>query len=154
MSGIKYINLKPLELRSCLADIETSAHCYDLHNMADFLMSIYNTELQTVELIWKYPSRWFLEKIKDYENNKEYLIENDIEDKVRLIAFRFTSVTRYEVKPRDPELPFTEDNCLLQILTYDDDFNEDALLFEFQSGLKIIIEASEVHFDRDFAIKY
>ncbi len=154
MPNIKYTNLKPLEPRNCTAEINTNSHYYDLHNMADFLESTYNTELQTAELIWKYPSRWFLNNKHDYRYNKEYLLENDIDKNVRLIALIFKGVTRYEVKPRDPEMPFSEDRCLTQILTYDDDFKEDALQFEFQNGLKIIIEAEEVIFDRDYKIKY
>ncbi|HRF66182.1 MAG TPA: hypothetical protein PK605_03465 [Ignavibacteria bacterium] len=122
--------------------------------MADFLESKYNTESQIVELIWKYPSKWFLENKNEYKDNIQYLKENDIIDKVRLIALIFKGVTRYEVKPRDPEMPFTEDNCLTQILTYDEDFKQDALLFEFQGGLKITIEAEEVIFERDYKIKY
>ncbi|HAX50199.1 MAG TPA: hypothetical protein DCX92_14550 [Bacteroidetes bacterium] len=125
-----------------------------MHNMADFLESKYNTESQIVELIWKYPSKWFLENKNEYKDNIQYLKENDIIDKVRLIALIFKGVTRYEVKPRDPEMPFTEDNCLTQILTYDEDFKQDALLFEFQGGLKITIEAEEVIFERDYKIKY
>lgn len=122
--------------------------------MADYLESKYNTELHTAELIWKYPSSWFLNNMQDYKNNKEYLFENDIDENVRLIALIFKGVTRYEVKARDPEMPFSEDGCLTQILTYDDDFKEEALQFEFQSGLKIVIEAEEVIFDRDYKIKY
>ena len=124
-----------------------------MHNMADFLESKYNIELQTVELVWKYPSNWFLENKNEYKDNIQYLKENDIIDKVRLIALIFKRVKRYEVKPRDPEIPFSEDNCLSQILTYNDEFKQDALLFEFQSGLKIIIEADEVIFDRDYKNK-
>jgi hypothetical protein len=154
MPKIKYINLKPLEPRSCSSEINTQEHYYDMHNMADFLESKYNRELQTAELVWKYPSKWFLENKYKYKDNIQYLKENDIVDEIRLIALIFKGVTRYEVKPRDPEMPFSEDNCLSQILTYDDDFKQDALLFEFQSGLKIIIEAEEVYFDRDFIIKY
>mgnify|MGYP000863864717 FL=1 len=154
MPPIKYTNLKPLEPRNCSSEINTREHNYDMHNMADFLESKYNTESQIVELIWKYPSKWFLENKNEYKDNIQYLKENDIIDKVRLIALIFKGVTRYEVKPRDPEMPFTEDNCLTQILTYDEDFKQDALLFEFQGGLKITIEAEEVIFERDYKIKY
>ncbi|HRE09220.1 MAG TPA: hypothetical protein PLN22_00230 [Ignavibacteria bacterium] len=154
MPPIKYTNLKPLEPRNCFSEINTREHNYDMHNMADFLESKYNTESQIVELIWKYPSKWFLENKNEYKDNIQYLKENDIIDKVRLIALIFKGVTRYEVKPRDPEMPFTEDNCLTQILTYDEDFKQDALLFEFQGGLKITIEAEEVIFERDYKIKY
>lgn len=80
--------------------------------MADFLESTYNTELHTAELIWKYPSRWFLNNKHDYRYNKEYLLENDIDKNVRLIALIFKGVTRYEVKSRDPEMPISEDRCL------------------------------------------
>lgn len=152
MPRIKYTNLKPLEPRNCTSEINTETHSYDLHNMADYLESKYNPELQSAELIWRYPSKWFLNNKHAYKNIKEYLLENDIHENVRLIALIFKGVTRYEVKPRDPEMPFSEDRCLTQILTYDDDFKEEALLFEFQSGLKIIIEADEVIFDRDYKI--
>lgn len=154
MPQIKYTRLRPLEPRNCTSEINTISHYYDLHNMADFLESIYNTELQTVELIWKYPGNWFLENINDYKDNIQYLRDNDITDEVRLIALIFKGVTRYEEQPRDPEMPFSEDRCITQILTYDDDFKEEALQFEFQSGLKIIIEVEEVIFDRDYKIKY
>ena len=152
MSRIKYTNLKPLEPRSCSSEINTDEHYYDLHNLADYFESKYNTELHTAELIWKYPSKWFLNNMNDEKENKKFLMQSDIDLNVRYIALMFKGVTRYEVKPRDPEMPFSEDNCLTQILTYDDNYNEDALSFEFQSGLKIIIEAEEVIFDRDHII--
>ena len=65
-----------------------------MHNMADFLESKYNIELQTVELVWKYPSNWFLENKNEYKDNIQYLKENDIIDKVRLIALIFKRVKR------------------------------------------------------------
>ena len=154
MSKIKYTNLKPFEPSSSSLEIETREHYYDLHTMADFISSTYNTEDRTAVLVWRYPGQWFLKDKNDHKYTKQYLNKNDINEVVKLIALIFKDVTRYEVQPRDLEMPFTEDNCLSGICTYDDSFNEDALLFEFQSGLKIIIEAEEVYFDRDYTIKY
>ncbi len=151
MPKIKYTNLKPLVERNTSMDIESNEHYYDLHNNADFQSVIYNVEEKTTILIWRYPGEWFLSDESPFKKDKTFLASNDIEDLVRMIAFRFKNVTRYEVIPRDPEMPYTEDNCLSQILTFDDDdFNENVLVFEFQSGLRIKIEAEEMIFDRNY----
>jgi hypothetical protein len=152
MSKIKYINLEPFPEANFTSDINTKDHNYDLHTLADFVLTTYNVEKRKASIVWKYPGRWGISNDNPFKDNTEYKKNNDIESVQRYIALNFNNVIKYAVKPRDPEMPFSEDDCLSQILTYDseDNYNEDVLVFEFQSGLEIKIEAEEISFDRDF----
>jgi hypothetical protein len=152
---MKYINLNPFPKASTTDEIYTENHYYDLHTMADFVMTTYNTENRTALLVWRYPGSWGISEDNTLKDRIDYRKKNDIEDGQRYIALIFNNIIKYSMQSRDPDMPFSEDNCLSQILTYDmeDNFNEDILVFEFHSGLTIKIEAEEVIFDRDYILE-
>lgn len=146
---LKYLNLEPFH--DCSVEIISSGHCYELHNNADFYGLRNEITDRIVKLIWKYPGNWYLEEGKKFwGENQQYLDENDLKGEPGFIALIFEKVMSIEVRPRDFEIPFTEDICLAGIYNFDMKSEKEALVFEFMSGVEIIIVAEAVHFERDF----
>lgn len=70
-------------------------HSLDLHNDYDFTGLAYSVEERRVTLKWKRGSGdW---------------VPGGVPADVELV---FDGVSRFQVMPRDPEMPFTEDDCL------------------------------------------
>ena len=67
----------------------------DLHNIYYFVGLEYSLEKQTAKLLWTRGSG---------ERIKETLPRN--------VEIQFERVTVFEFHPRDPEMPFSEDDCL------------------------------------------
>jgi hypothetical protein len=110
---------------------------YDLHNDFDFIEINYIIETQSVTLKWKRGTGNWVN-----QNQPEFIVLN------------ISNVYQLEFKPRDSEMPFTEDNCLESFgFLSDDDWcdgqfwvdktpDENWLWsFAFQSGAEIIIGA-------------
>ena len=145
---MNFINLKQFE--HCDIEINSRQYCYDLHNNANFIELRYFLEKNEVNLVWNYPSERFL-NAKEWADNKEYLIRNDVVDlNIRKIALIFENVSILKVDPRDIEIPLKENKTLSAISLYDENFKTDCVGFDFISGLKIIIKAESVYFDRNY----
>lgn len=111
----------------------------DLHNNFDFVGVEHSIDDRTVSLHWRKGSgRW---------------IPTEAPSEAHLV---YTDVSRFEFRPRDPDLPFSEDDCLSDagfwtdedwadgIFTTDADVDPKWLrAFEFQSGAIILIQAAE-----------
>lgn len=110
----------------------------DLHNDYDFTRVEYSVIERTAELNWKLSSGDWVKS--DFPN---------------AITLRFDEVSRFEFSPRDPDLPFTEDDCLSTVgYLADEDWcegifwtdavpDEDWMLaFEFMSGAIIALCAN------------
>ena len=110
---------------------------YDLHNDFDFIEINYIIETQSVTLKWQ-------RGIGNWVNQNQ----------PDLIVLIISNVSQFEFKPRDSEMPFTEDDCLESFgFISDDDWcdgqfwvdkiPDDNWLwsFVFQSGAEIIIGA-------------
>jgi hypothetical protein len=110
---------------------------YDLHNDFDFVGINYIIETQSATLKWK-------------RGTGNWVNQNQ----PKFIVLSISNVSQFEFKPRDPEMPFTEDDCLesFGFLSNDDwcdgQFwvdnppDENWLWsFAFQSGAEIIIRA-------------
>jgi len=146
---MNYQNLNPFTGGDI--EIKSLGHCYDLHNNADFYEIRNDVRNREVILIWKYPGEWYLkEGQKHWKENEKYLEKNDLVEKTRFIALIFSGVSCFEIRPRDSEIPFSEDNCLAGMYNFDMKSEKEALVFEFMSGMEIIIDAENLYFDRDF----
>ena len=145
---MRYENLEPL-LNNVL-EIQSNNKIWELHNDSDFEEFQYNVIEKTAKLTWKYPSKWF--KIESpFNSNEEYIEEHSIQSNDYKISLMFISVSIFEVKPRDANLPFTEDTCLTDIrLFYEDDkgnlYKDGSITFIFESGLQIRIKCESIKF--------
>ncbi|NMR28062.1 hypothetical protein HH219_21505 [Pseudoalteromonas sp. NEC-BIFX-2020_015] len=110
---------------------------YDLHNDFDFIEINYIIETQSVTLKWK-------------RGTGNWVNQNQPD----LIVLNISNVSQFEFKPRDSEMPFTEDDCLESFgFISDDDWCDGQFWadkipdeswlwsFIFQSGAEIIIGA-------------
>ncbi|WP_087026563.1 hypothetical protein [Thaumasiovibrio subtropicus] len=110
---------------------------YDLHNDFDFKEYSYSIETKSVNLIWKRGVGSWVNK-----NQPEYII------------LTINGVFQAEVRPRDSDMSFTEDNCLSsfgfianenwcdgQFWTECDPDEEWLWSFYFQSGAEIVLGA-------------
>lgn len=105
----------------------------DLHNIYDFTGLEYLIEDRTAKLIWKRGSgEWIKETLP------------------KQIEIHFEKVSFFEFRPRDPETPFSEDDCLARAgYLLDGDWCEEEVIpdpnwktaFEFRSGAIIVIKA-------------
>jgi hypothetical protein len=112
---------------------------FDLHNDYDFTRVEYSVLERTVELHWRRSSGdW---------------VKPDIP---RAITLRFDDVSRFEFKPRDANVPFTEDDCLATVgYLADADWCKGIFwtegvpevdwmhAFEFMSGAVIALQSKE-----------
>lgn len=113
---------------------------FDLHNDFDFESIDYSVAEQCVSLKWK---------CSVHEN-----VQSKIPSSIRLDFFE---VSEFRFHPRNPEIPFTEDNCLSGAGYWTDEewcdgvfFSEDGELsdsnyltaFEFMSGAIVIFRAA------------
>jgi len=111
----------------------------DLHNDYDFTRLNYSVEERTAELHWKRSCRdW---------------VKSDLPTAAILV---FYGISRFEFKPRDGDLPFTEDDCLSTMgylsnevgceeifWTEEAPENEWMHAFEFMSGAVIVLQAEK-----------
>ena len=105
----------------------------DLHNIYDFIGLEYLIENRTAKLIWK--------------RGHGECIEETLPMKIEIC---FKNVSFLEFRPRDPEMPFSEDDCLDRAgYLLDGEWCEEEVIpdpnwkiaFEFQSGAIIAIKA-------------
>lgn len=144
---MKYFNMEKFPKNELIdLSIVSNDKVYDLHNDADFLGLRYNVSEKKILLIWRYPSNWFMENgINIYEH--DYIEKHNILKVEREIKLIFDLVSYLQIIPRDSEIPFSEDNCLANIIIENGDkFNDEKFIFEFQSGLEIGIKAKSITF--------
>ena len=105
----------------------------DLHNIYSFVGLEYSIENRTVKLIW-------------LRGSGEYIKET-LPKKVEI---KFEIISSFEFSPRDPEMPFDEDDCLARAgYLLDGEWCEEEVIpdpnwktvFEFRSGAVITIKA-------------
>jgi len=118
--------------------VEVQGQSFDLHNDYDFQSFNYKTTNRSVSLIWARGTGERVEKSQP-----------------KSICIELLEVDYLKLRPRDPEMPFTEDDCLSSF-GYDCDadwadgqfwFEGKAepdwrWSFEFQSGAEIIVGGS------------
>jgi len=136
---MKYENLEPL-LNNVL-EIRSNNKIWELHNDSDFEEFQYNVVEKTAKLIWIYPSDWFKNE-SPFNSNEEYIVEHSIQPNDYKIRLEFISVSVFEVRPRDINIPFSEDTCLTDIRNFYEDVNgnlyeDGSITFIFESGLQI-----------------
>ena len=68
---------------------------FDLHNNFDFVRMDYSLEERTLLLFWQ-------------RSNGNWVSSN----MPKTLTIEFTQVSEFRFMPRDPEIPFTEDDCL------------------------------------------
>lgn len=104
-----------------IIEIDYRGEIFDLHNAAEFLKIDYVIKTSMLTLFWKYHF-----------------------DEMNIIPFqiRFDGTINFEICPRDSEMPKEEDDCLEEII-YNEKFE-----FRFMGGMKIIIEADRVSFEK------
>ena len=111
----------------------------DLHNDYDFTRVDYSVLERTAELHWRRSSRDWVKP-----------------DLPSAITLRFDDVSRFEIRPRDTNVPFTEDDCLSTVgYLANEDWREGIFwtdsvpevgwmqAFEFMSGAIIALRAKE-----------
>ena len=105
----------------------------DLHNIYSFASLEYSIENRAAKLIWLRGSGEYIKKI----------LPKKVEIKFELVSF-------FEFRPRDPEMPFSEDDCLSRAgYLLDGEWCEEEIIpdpnwktaFEFRSGAVITIKA-------------
>lgn len=114
-------------------------HCLDLHNDYDFTGVVYSVAERQVTLKWmRGGGDW---------------VRASLPAELELV---FEGVSRFQVMPRDPEMPFTEDDCLSSAGWWvDEEWCGGVMVcegdegcgwlraFEFQSGAIVAIVAEE-----------
>jgi hypothetical protein len=116
-------------------------HELDLHNNFDFQGVDYAIQNRTVRLQWR-------------KGLGEWVPKDDPSE----VSLTYADVSRFEFHPRDPGMPFTEDDCLSDAGYWTDDDWADGVFttegdpepkwlraFQFQSGAIILIHAAEAH---------
>lgn len=112
----------------------------DLHNNFDFQAIKYSIDKREIRLSWK-------------KHSGDWVPEKD----PRIIELEFHGVTRFKMKERNPDIPFSEDDCLNTIGFLPPDMwdhidgysphqpsAEDDLLMDFMSGAALKIRAESV----------
>jgi hypothetical protein len=113
---------------------------WDLHNVADFDGFCQDLQSNSVEMKWHI--------------NRKYALRDYPADSFGIL---FKGVEHFEVAPRDPEVPHSEDDCLASVSRVlvgeplprnpeDIEGKDFHLLFEFQSGQKIRVCAEVAEF--------
>lgn len=92
-----------------IIEIKQDAAIYDLHNAAEFLGFSYNVLHARLVLDWHY-------YFEDFKSDFKITIDG---------------IENFEVTPRDKDMPFSEDDCLEEII------NSDGWLFKFMGGMQI-----------------
>lgn len=108
---------------------------FDLHNCYDFHSFAYSIATRSVSLVW-------------FRGTGEW-VDNDLPTRLCIDIFE---VNYLKIHPRDPEMPFTEDDCLSSFgYDCDEDWADGQFWvdgpaepnwrwsFEFQSGAEIFI---------------
>ncbi len=111
----------------------------DLHNDYDFVGFKYSVAGRRVTLSWRKAVRERIPATLPAE-----------------LELLFEDVSRFQVIPRDPDMPFTEDNCLACAGWWTDEEWSDGVMicesdggngwlraFQFQSGAVVVIAAEE-----------
>ena len=117
-------------------ELNQGEYSLDLHNNLEFVGCDYSVKDRTLTVRW--------------EKGQGDWVPADTPQLVEII---FKQVSEYRFMPRDPEMPFTEDDCLVAVGAWHDgiyDKSEDTELdlsefvaFEFHSGAIIIVKAEE-----------
>jgi len=121
-----------------------SPHELDLHNLFAFRELRYSIPERSLSLFWRRSER-----------------EGVPATLPRSATIEFRGVTDFRFRPRDPELPFTEDDCLRDFGYWtDEDWAKHSLIvveepqkgdeawltaFEFMSGAMILVQADSAH---------
>lgn len=112
---------------------------YDLHNCYDFRSLSYDVDARIVTLEW-------IVSIADYVPDGS----------PRSITVVMSDVSSFAATPRDPNLGYSEDDCLNTSMIVNDDMiqafgiggitlHEPHFMLEFMSGFVLLVRAAEFH---------
>ncbi len=104
-----------------IIEIDYLGEIFDLHNAAELSKFEYNMKESILVLYWDF-----------------FLNDNEVVG----IRLKFNTVEFFEILPRDMEIPKEENECLEEII-----LNE-TIEFKFMGGIKIIVKADEVSFEK------
>jgi len=104
-------------------EINQQAKCWDLHNAGEFISFNYDNINRILMLEWLY-----------YEDS---IVPNN-----EICRIELHDVQRINIKPRDHEMPFSEDTCLDSLIISE----ENCAVFSFHGGMEIIVECSKLRF--------
>lgn len=119
-------------------------HELDIHNCYDFQELRYSVAERTLSLLWRRSER------------------DGVPATLPVSAtIEFCDVTEFRFRPRDPKMPFTEDDCVRNFGYWtDEDWAEDSVMIchdpqtidkqalnalEFMSGARVIVQADSAH---------
>ncbi|MCL5061877.1 MAG: hypothetical protein M0Z70_11465 [Nitrospiraceae bacterium] len=119
---MKFTGCEPLKSLEPIIELSYGAKEWDLHNIGEFQGFSYNNKEKIVIMDWKY---------FDEEGNPLK----------KLFRLEFGHVKAFEVKRRDPEMPYSEDDCLSEIIFND---VEDSFVVRFMGGQEIKIYCGEL----------
>lgn len=94
---------------------------FDLHNAAEFAKIEYQVNLRSLIISWNYYPEYG-------------------KDSVTPVSLHFIRTNEFEISPRDIQMPYSEDDCLQEIIS------GDKLKFKFTSGIQITVAAESVYF--------
>jgi len=134
---------RDFEIRAGIYLIQ-SPHELDLHNLFDFQELRYSVAERSLSLLWRRSER-----------------EGVPASLPASATIEFRGVTDFRFRPRDPDLPFTEDYCLRDSGYWtDEDWAKGSLIIvdeptkadepwltaiEFMSGAMILVQADSAH---------
>ena len=121
---MKFTGCNPLKSLEPVIELSSNGKDWDLHNVGEFLGFSYKSKERILFLEWKY-------------------FDEDGKPLNQLCILEFWDVLSFEVKKRDPEMPYSEDDCLSDIT-----FNEadDSFIVKFMGGQEIKIFCNEIKF--------
>ena len=122
---MKFIGCNPLIPSKPTIEIYSEGNVWDLHNAGVFIGFYFNAIDRYVKLNWKY-----------YNN-----LSN--ESNIFNLTIQSSGVSSFEVKRRDLEMPYSEDDCLSE-LNYNSESN--SIMLKFMGGQEIIIYSDELNF--------
>lgn len=115
----------------------------DLHNNFDFQSMFYSVEARTLLLRWQ-------------RSRGNWVASGTPAS----MSVEFRDVSEFRFQPRDPQIPFTEDDCVSSFGFWtDEDWTEDVIVVEpdqasdsswltaisFMSGAVIVVQAASAH---------
>ena len=119
-------------------------HELDIHNCYDFQELRYSVAERTLSLLWRRSEREGVPATLPVSATIE-----------------FRGVNEFRFRPRDPKMPFTEDDCVRNFGYWtDEDWAEDSVMIcndpqtideqalnaiEFMSGARVIVQADSAH---------
>ena len=120
---MKFNGCNPFSPEKPTIEISYSGKVWDLHNDAEFLGFSYIVKAKAISLKWRYY----------YEAEGGLLNE--------VITLEFLDVAEFEVKSRDRAMPYSEDDCLSEMIYFAD---KNIFVLKFQGGQELRVSSEEM----------